>query len=422
MSKAFQYMPPSTVAPLAQGTAHRVLILNSANWEGISRLPYLLRAADCHVDVMAPRQNFIAHSAWVSHLIEAPASLDAMMDCLREMFRQPDTGYDWVIVGDDPLLCAISKQRHEAWAAALLPCPPTDSHIDFLISKRDFVLQAADAGLPVPDFRICANHEDLHEAAHALGYPVVLKRNEGFGGLSVQILHGHTDLASVTLTEPVILQSFIAGRVCSAAALFNKGQLVCFFSYLRKRTHGKLGASTAIEFKHFPELSRVLASLGDLSGYHGLCGVDFIEEQDSHRIVLLEQNFRPTLTMLLGKHVGVDLVTALRQQLQGQPANPHMVQNPSVTDTIPLFPSDILRSIDDRDLRGLLRFLLSAKGWASMSWHDTPLLRHNVRYTAQFAAKKLANFVRKTIRPRALPQGNEAARSQYSLRDDVADR
>jgi predicted ATP-grasp superfamily ATP-dependent carboligase len=396
---ATQLMPPVSSEHTA---AFRVLILNSANWEGLSRLPYLLRQASCTVDVIAPRRNFIAHSSWVSRLIVVDENTQTMVKQLRKMFSGQAVRYDWVIVGDDPLLYALSRLRREAWVASLLPCPPQDRHIDFMVSKRHFAERAATAGLPMPEFRLCATREELLMAAKQLHLPLVVKENEGFGGLSVRIVRDVTELADISLTEPVIAQAFVQGQVCSAAVLFDQGKLVGFFSYLRKRTRGSIGASTAVEFKVFPELADMLARLGQLSGYHGLCGVDFIEEQASGRLYLLEQNFRPTLTMLLGQHVGVDLVKAIRLQLIERAGTNCAAQDPAVRDVIPLFPGEILRIIEDRDMRGLLRCVLSRKAWIAMGWHDRGLLVHNIGFIANFAGHKLGRMWHK-VRERSKP-------------------
>lgn len=374
----------------------RVLVLNHANWEGLSRLPYLLHQAGCEVDVMCPRANFVAHSAWISRHIEVPSEIDGMLAAVRHRLHKHAARYDWVIVGDDPLLYALSQRRHQAWARRALPCSPDDACIDFMASKLVFAARTHAHGLPVPAFRPCNNLGELRQAASELGYPLVVKQSEGWGGLAVRVLENASELESVPIGKAVIAQAYVRGQVLSAVALYNRGTLTGYYSYLRKRTWGPRGISTIVQFTPHRELESILDGLGRLSRYHGLCGIDLIVEEGSGRLVLLEQNFRPTLTILLGAQVGVDLARLLHGLLSNTPVQQAHTQRPDARHAVSLFPGEMLRAIDQIDFIGLLRFLLHPRSWASLSWHDLPLLRYNLRYLAQFTSDKLRRRVQKS--------------------------
>lgn len=364
--------------------AYRVLIVNTAIWEGLSRLPYLLHRAGCHVSLMAPASSYVAHSGFVDQHFIAPSDPDATLDRLHQHLDTQATPYDWVIIGDDPLLYALGRRQHEAWVSRVFPAHFTPSSFAFVVSKIAFTTQCHAAGVVMPDFRICHDAHALTQAAEQLKFPLVLKSEQGFGGKAVFVIHDAQALATCPADYPLIAQAFIPGKTGSVAAIFSHGKLVCWFSYLRERTWGDLGPSAAVQFQYLPTLQPMLTQLGGLSGYHGLCGVDFIQHAQTGDIVLLEQNFRPTQTITLGKRVGVDFVSALRTLLAIDAKNhddfaAYMgTQTAAIQTTVSLFPTDIFRAMDARDWTGLLRWLLKPSWWREMSWHDTKLLRFNL--------------------------------------------
>lgn len=320
--------------------------------------------------------------------------MSAYLTFLQTHLTQYEAEYVWVIVGDDPLLCALGKRRHEAWARQLLPCRADDKAIDFLVSKLDFLDQAKAVGLPLPKFYLCQDQADLLAAADSLGYPLVVKQREGFGGKTVSIVSDLPALKQLSFDDSVIAQAFVPGPLGSAAAYFDHGRLIGYFSYFRQRTWGQKGASTAVSFHQFEGLESILETLGKNAGFHGLCGVDFIQQAQTGQIVLLEQNFRPTLTVLLGRRVGVDLSELIRRTLFGfQQALPARQMTLHGMLTVPLFPIDMLRAIDEREIKGFLRWLVKPSYWSEIRWDDRQLLVYNLRYVLKFFFNKIRRFL-----------------------------
>lgn len=352
-------------------------------------MPALLVQAGCSVDVMSAAETFIAHSSSVAGHIRAPESLDDFLVFLKAHLQARHTDYAWIMVGDDPVMYALGRLRHEPWARSLLPCNATDGCIDFLVSKLDFLVQASEAKLPVPPYMLCSDSPALQAAADSLGFPLVVKQREGFGGKTVSIVESRDALQQLVFDEAVIAQAFVPGRLGSASVYFDHGRLIGFFSYFRERTWGQKGASTAVVFHAFPEMEVILHKLGQLSGFHGLCGIDFIQHEKTGQLVLLEQNFRPTLTVLLGHRVGVDLGALIYQTIRGQLVTPVVKQTPSNLGAVPLFPIDVLRAIDEKDLKGLGQWLLKPSWWPEMNWQDGKLLRYNLRYVMRFLVAKV---------------------------------
>ncbi len=358
-------------------TASRLLIVASVNWEGLSRAPYLYSQAGWVVDVFTSPAFFLAQSSFVSKIhaaSEIPSELVAQLQSFLELHSHE---YERILLGDDPLIWQLASRRHEPWARALFPCTPTDDVIDFLIFKTRFVQGCEKADIPIPRSLVCNSAAEITQAVREVGFPMILKRDQGHSGEGVRIVNSQQELDGQDLAPPMIVQQFIKGQICSAAAIYKKGVLLGFYSYFRSRTWGALGSSTAIRFHVFPGLCEILERLGRISEFDGLCGIDFMLEASTSRLYVLEQNFRPTLTMLLGPKVGVDFIGLLRHW--NQPAARPVLQCEVAGKDVPLFPADVIRAISHHDLPVLLRWLVDPRWIREASWHDRKLLAHNFR-------------------------------------------
>lgn len=374
---------------LSQG--RRVLIVNQANWEGISRLPYLFSSANFLVDVISPKENFIAQSSFIDRHYPVSDHIESIVIFLENHLSFNQKTYDRIIIGDDPLLYALCKISDQAWVKAILPCNPTIESVAFISSKVDFINRAHQHGIRVPDFEICSNEYQLTAAAARLGFPFVLKKSEGFGGAAVFFIKNQEELHDLKIAETVIAQKFIKGRTVSVAALYGRGVLRAYYSYYRHRTSGPFGVSTAIKFKIFSELESMLKSLGEISGFDGISGIDLIENDESGELYLLEKNFRPTLTVLIGKYVGVNLINIIKQNHDSMKSNAPSRQIDKPEKVVPIFPGDVLRAIEKLDYIDLARWIFSPNYWREICWYDWKLLIFNFKYVMHFAFRSFGH-------------------------------
>ncbi|MFZ6688300.1 ATP-grasp domain-containing protein [Undibacterium sp. SXout11W] len=363
----------------------RVLIVTYAHWEGLSRLPALLHEAGCEICVLGVPDNFPSYSRFVKRVFISPNDVDAVVADLNVHLQNQANKYDWIIISDDPLLYALEKRRNEAWVKENFPTIAGDAGIDFITSKSVFIEACRKKNIKVPDFDLCSDLPQLQAAGDRLGYPLVIKQEQGFAGLAVRIVDDAESLSGLPLEQHVIAQKFIRGRLASAAAVYKDGKPIAWFSYYRSRTWGDCGPSAAIEAKVFPELEHMLTQLGQLSGFHGLCGIDFFEQENTGELILLEQNFRPTLTIGLAKRFGVDLAMAIRILLGGDDAriDRALTQKTTVKSVIPLFPQDVFRAIDAQDRRGLLKWCFYPLWWREMRWSEPFIMFLNLRHIIQ---------------------------------------
>lgn len=366
----------------------RVLIANHANWEGISRLPYLMFNAGYSVDVISPEENFIAQSSFIENHYPVSSQIESIVEFLENHLLSCQDAYDRVIIGDDPLLYALCRISHETWVRKIIPCNSNDASIAFISSKIEFIKQVNFRGIRVPDFEICFNQNQLEYAAERLGFPIVFKKTEGFGGASVFFIENQEVLDNFKFSEPGIAQKFIEGRTVSVSALYDHGALGAYYSYYRYRTQGSFGVSTAVKFKKFLELENILKILGQISGFDGLCGVDLLEDKKSGALYLLEKNFRPTLTILIGKYVNVDFINLIKQNSNGLKFNDPIKQADKFEKIIALFPGDLLRAIGQVDFIGVARWIFLPNYWRQLCWYDFKLLRFNSKLIFNFSRDK----------------------------------
>ena len=150
-------------------TGERVLVAAYANWEGLSRTPWLFTSAGWEVDAFTRAHTFLSRSAHLQTLQLGAEGLVEFVDQLRDFLAEHGARYARVVIGDDPLLWELARRREQPWARRLLPCDGSDRAIDFLVSKIEFIRLCAQAGLPVPASQICRGRAAVLGAAAVLG-------------------------------------------------------------------------------------------------------------------------------------------------------------------------------------------------------------------------------------------------------------
>jgi carbamoyl-phosphate synthase large subunit len=175
--------------------------------------------------------------------------------------------------------------------------------------------------------------------------------------------------------RPIILQRYIAGQLGATSVLYEHGVPKCWFSCLVRRTWPTaVSASTVLQPIWRSEIESILTRLGAITGFHGLCGVDWVIDAQQGSLYVLEMNPRPTPGLHLAVSAGVSFSRAIAEMLSGNAS----VQRPTDTSgaLVRLFPQNLLPAIAERDLPGFLRT------WKDAPWTDPMLLLHQLRTVA----------------------------------------
>ena len=356
-----------------------VLICTASDVMGLARLPGVLKAAGCHVTFMGPAGVLAGKSRYIDRTCRVPNGPAASATVLERHLLERRSPYHLIIIGDDHLLRELFSQRHAQWLREWFPVDPTQTAFDSIVSKAVFGSMAQTAGLPVPLFHICRTFADAENAAHRLGFPLVLKQDCSSAGLGVRIVQYPADLLpayeKLATDEALLAQQFVSGRVGSTEVLFNRGRPVCWSSsYSVACLPTETGPSCVREITLHPDVEALLAATGAMTGFHGFGGIDWIHEAGSDCLTLLEFNARPTPGYHFGSRSGVDFSRCLTAMFNGT----GHVQRPVLPDKrhrlIYMFPQDVYLAVHNKDLRRFLQWLPSGPRTGDVPFDDTRVL------------------------------------------------
>ncbi len=209
--------------------------------------------------------------------------------------------------------------------------------------------------------------DDLKSRYDGSSLPWVLKADGTFGGRGVKVAHGleqakyfFLELSRLFGTgrvlkrlcvnrdpfwlrpwwnrvkPPVVIQSYIQGRPANCAVVCSRGKVLAGFGVEVVSADGLTGPASVVRVVENPEMMRCAGRIAGRLGLSGFFGLDFMIEDGSGDLYLIEMNPRctPLCHLRLGK--GRDMVGALLAQLSGQP----LPETPPVThnDMIAYFP------------------------------------------------------------------------------------
>ena len=346
----------------------RVLAGISIDALGAARVPALLVAAGFEVTVVCSGHLAVRRSRSVSRFIEtgcAPSDVHAGIEA--EIAANPDR-YARVFIVDEPLLRTFVNQPASPELARLAAPTANPVRLGRLLSKVWFNIDCAAAGIPVPAFRVMGDPDELRRMVWT-GKPFVVKQELSMSGSGVFAIRCESDLlhAQRSITAgPLLHQDFVDGRVGGTSVLYSKGEPKCWFSYfLCRNWPNALGASSALGPFFHPSLEPIIRQLGEMSGFDGLCGLDWVLDDQGNPLVL-EMNPRPTPGLHLAPRVGVSFPDAIRDWIDGK----DITQRPDrdATGLCRMFPQNLFRAIDDHDPGEFLRTFQDAP------WRDPRLL------------------------------------------------
>ncbi len=236
-------------------------------------------------------------------------------------------------------------------------------------SRERIIALAARLGIPTPAQRAAVDRAGAIEAAAALGYPVVLKREQSCGGKGVAVAEDaealqtafrsaeRTALLKRTVqlalglgggaSGSLTLQAFVPGTLAMHTVACVDGRVLDGVSFGAERLHpATVGSSTMLRPLDHPAMAAAAGRLVAALGCSGFVSFDFMLTETGEAL-LIEMNPRPIASGHLGRLVGHDIYGAMAAHLRGRPA-PRSPGRTNATGSIALFPKEL-----DRDPRGL---------------------------------------------------------------------
>ncbi|MDA3935300.1 MAG: hypothetical protein PF636_00340 [Actinomycetota bacterium] len=358
----------------------RVLVAGLADWWGLARIARPLALAGCEVTTFAPAGQLLTASGHAARHIIAPSDPVVFARELESLLSANE--YALVVLGDEPVLYAAMAQPPGSVLRRALPIDA--QHHDVVGRKDAFLALMEQHGVPVPRSAYVEELSCVGEAAESLGGRVFVKRCSGWGGIGVRGAESSAQAIEHAreLGMPVVIEETLEGRVGFACALWDHGRMLgAFTSYKATTFPGPLGGSAMMQIVEILGLYEDMARIGEILGFHGFGGIDFMEMPDGTARAL-ELQARPTSQVHAGVRVEVDFAALVRSMLDGATQDDSERVYPVVPPAgihgrrFPMFPTELLRSAHDRDIKGLVSALLSPRLWRDVPWHDPSMLVH----------------------------------------------
>jgi len=239
-------------------------------------------------------------------------------------------------------------------------------------SRQRLIETARECGVRAPPQQPALNLRAAKSAAAALGYPIVLKREQTCGGAGVAIA---ADAASLTrafrrarlkaaakrLTRwmpgfqmsertPLSLQQFVQGALAFRVVACADGDVLDGVSFLAEgRDATETRGSTILRQIEQVEMREATKTLVAALGCSGFVAFDFIVASDD-KAYLIEMNARPIACGHLGRPYGHDIYGAMFDNLCQTPHAPAIPIDPP--QTIALFPNELDRDPESPLLDG----------------------------------------------------------------------
>jgi|GEM_PF-3374766 len=374
------------------GECFRVLCATSTSWLAPAEVPRLFHRAGARVTVLGPADAWALRGSFVEGWVPARGDARAVATALAAHLAT--VTYDWIVLGDDPLLAAVGARGHQAWARAALPIEPDPVRVGLLGSKVGFVGAAQALGLPIPRSRVCACPADVRAALLEWRVPLILKQDGPSGGEGCHALATPEDvdrLPGDVFEKAAVAQIRVPGQTLSVEAIYDRGHLRhAVTSTMVRAWPGPFGASAWRRFADDPSLIALSEDIGARVRCHGFANITVVRD-GAGKLHLIELDLRPNAAFHLGQALGVDLAPTLRAILEGAPPAPARRLPPGTVVEAPIYPTDVLRCLEQPDWWGLGAWVFNRQDrWRWLPQGDDRMRRAlGVYILRRFTARRL---------------------------------
>lgn len=397
---------PAGAHKLRHADRREVILIALEDRFSLARIPSLLYHAGCRVIVLGDPNTPVCSSRFVDKVIPCPIDPRSAARALSTLMWQYGRDLPWVVFGDELALQAGILCRDQKWLPKIFPVDPF-THADMIFRKAAFMESAAAAGIPIPPMRVCRTLAEAKKAADELNFPLFFKRDVDCAGAGVVLVTNHANVSptfqKLSDTGPVVIQEMVHGAVGKTNALYSHGRLMCHTSAHAVRTWpGKFGPSCVRKYFCDERLQKIAADIGKLTGFHGLCGFDWIQNEKTGEFVVIEFNGRTIATYHLGKYVNVDYERAIADFLRGEVTVQHPSLAPGEAPIVHMFPQEIRRCVTEYDLVGLAKWTSGALT-TDMPWNDAGLILFFYTDFIRLGYKRLRRFWRRKYKHTPMP-------------------
>jgi hypothetical protein len=382
-----------------------LIVALNESWIGISRLPSGLDKAGFEVFAVCPKKSFLAQTKFLKKAILYPtitysrSKIIYLWIVAAIVYFKPDR----IIPGDEDTILALYNLSNSLEKipffkkiSKLIRRSLTPKEFDSIIlCKSDFQDKCQEWGLRTPKNIILDNLEMALTSAAQMGYPVVLKYDSGYGGSGVFICQNDEDIKKyfpqmekITIVEKfkksikdflfvsifndenkISLQQYIEGFVGQSPFVSHNGEVFALNPMLKLKTFpGKTGPTSVTQGFENEDIENFVRTVAEKLSYNGFGSLEFMIDDITKQLFIIEMNPRPTPTCHLGsEHVPNDLCDMLYKGLNSirrevKAFTPYTValfpgekkrdpNSPYLTETyhdVPLNDPNLLRAIEQK--------------------------------------------------------------------------
>jgi hypothetical protein len=354
----------------------RVLLADTNWWANSARLAIGLAEAGCQVSAICPKPN---HALTKTRAVQQTFRYHALrpIESLNSAIKAVDP--DIVIPACDRSVRHLHELHRHAKSqgnaglrtmALIERSLGLPSSHPIVSSRYDLLALARDEGVRVSNMSQMRNQEDFDSWKSREPYPWVLKADGTWGGGGVRIIRSaeEAELSLMQLEKmsrftrsikrlvvnrdpfwlrewwthaerSIIAQAYIQGRPANCSVVCWEGKILAGIAVEVVRSEGATGPACVVCVVDNSEMMKAAEKIAARLGLSGFFGLDFMIEDVSDHVYLIEMNPRlaPPSHLRLGK--GRDLAGALWAQLAGRPSP----EFPSVTESnlIAYFPQGL---------------------------------------------------------------------------------
>jgi hypothetical protein len=396
----------SAGAPLPAGRlARRALVVSSSWWAFPAQIAIELAARGVHVEALCPRGHPIrkTRSVGAFHPYRGSAPLRSLRQAIAASRPSLIIPCDDRSVSHLHALHGASLKTASAGDAAMRGVIETslgDVCSFPRVERRACVIALARAaGAAAPEMVALSGVEELRRLLPSFGLPVALKVDGSWGGLGVVLAHTEEEaeaafdslssrLSAVVAAKRAIvdrdsfslqpwlqrlrplvnMQRYAPGRPANCAVACWQGEVLACTCVEVLHARNALGASTVVRRIDNPAMRQAASALVRALGLSGLCGFDFLIDDSTGTVNLLECNARATPLCHLDFGAGSNPVAALANHVFGELETPPARRINA--DTVAFFPQCWLLEPDSPVLRDC---------YHDVPWCEPDLVRELVR-------------------------------------------
>lgn len=354
---------------------NKVLIASLDNWDSCAEVPYIFKKAGCIVDIYCQKENWLKtnrfHDAW----IEAPENSELF---LKQFLALANADiYTLILLTDEPLLKGLSEIiEDENIFKKVMPLMKIENK-KMLSSKFGFSDFCIDNFIQTPNYSFYTSEKDYDKIISKLRFPLLNKNEFSWGGTDMSIINNKQELNDILKhakpNHSILFQEFIEGEEIRIDAFYHKGELLIYFcAKVLNYATNRFSYNTRREYYNNSDLKPLLIELGKKSGANGFANINYIYERKSNTYYLIEMDLRTNSWLAYSQYLSdTNFITAIHNLIFKKPLADPDAKLFKEKIEIGLFYKDLKRVYWQKDIKGLLRWVLNIKGyWKFLPFYD----------------------------------------------------